>query len=147
MAKAGKRDAAGKAAGELACPCGGSSFATCCGRYLQDGQIAPTPEALMRSRYTAYVRGDEAYLRATWEERTRPQGPILDADSGLKWLGLEVRRTSMDDAANTGVVEFVARLKTGGRAQRLHEVSRFVRENGRWYYLDGQFPAGRNQAD
>lgn len=126
---------------DMACPCGGSTFTTCCGRYLQDGQIAPTPEALMRSRYSAFVLGDEAYLRATWEARTCPPGPILDTDPGLKWLGLEVKRASMDEAANTGMVEFVARFKTGGRAQRLHEVSRFVRENGRWYYLDGQFPA------
>ncbi len=145
MAKAGKQapPAAGKQGSMdsvLACPCGGGAFAACCGRYLQDGQIAPTPEALMRSRYSAYVRGNEAYLRATWDVRTCPPGPILDTDPGLKWLGLEVRRASMDAAANTGVVEFVARLKTGGRAHRLHEVSRFVREDGRWYYLDGQFP-------
>lgn len=153
MAKAAKQALSAKDAGkqatgkrgsvgaDMVCPCGGSDFASCCGRYLEDGQIAPTPEALMRSRYSAYVRGNEAYLRATWEARTCPAGPILDTDPGLKWLGLEVRQASMDEAANTGVVEFVARFKTGGRAQRLHEVSRFVRENGRWYYLDGQFPA------
>lgn len=138
----GKSRAPGKgSSGEnMACPCGGSDFANCCGRYLQDGHIAPTPETLMRSRYSAFVRGDEAYLRATWEARNCPPGPILDTDPGLKWLGLEIKCASMDEAANTGVVEFVARFKTGGRAQRLHEVSRFVRESGRWYYLDGQFP-------
>jgi hypothetical protein len=55
---------------------------------------------------------------------------------GLKWLGLEVRRQTLHDADH-GTVEFVARSKLGGRAQRLHEVSRFVRENGRWFYRDG----------
>ncbi len=87
----------------------------------------------MRSRYSAYVleRGD--YLLATWHPRTRPAA--LPLQPGLKWLGLEVRRQHEDGASAS--VEFVARSKTGGRAARLHETSRFVRETGRWYYVDG----------
>lgn len=93
----------------------------------------------MRSRYTAYTLGQEAYLLATWQEATRPSAHDLSDDASVKWLGLEILRTEQggeDD--QTGVVEFVARYKVGGRAHRLHETSRFRRENGRWFYLDGE---------
>jgi SEC-C motif domain protein len=90
----------------------------------------------MRSRYSAYVLGLPDYLLATWHPSTRPAA--LEADPpGLKWLGLEVRRHEQPDDAHA-VVEFVARNKLAGRAQRLHETSRFVREGGRWYYVDGE---------
>jgi SEC-C motif domain protein len=116
------------------CPCGsGANYAACCGRW-HAGTPAPTAEAFMRSRYSAFVRGDTAYLLATWHPSTRP--PTLELDVDLRWLGLEVRaqRTDGDRAR----VEFVARSKRGGRATRLHETSRFVREGGRWYYVDGE---------
>lgn len=93
----------------------------------------------MRSRYVAYVLGLEPYLLATWWPDTRPQGLDLDSEPATKWLGLQVKRyeqTGLDSA----MVEFVARYKISGRAHRLHEVSRFVREHGRWFYLDGEFP-------
>lgn len=91
----------------------------------------------MRSRYSAYVLKLEAYLLATWHASTRPA--ILDlADDDNKWLGLEVKRHA-PESADRATVEFVARYKIGGRAHRLHEVSRFVREEGRWYYVDGKF--------
>ncbi len=131
------------------CPCGrtqappGKSaqtaalpYAHCCGRYLDhwDDAAAPDAESLMRSRYTAFVleRGD--YLQATWHASTRPS--TMDFEPGTKWLGLDVRshRTTGDDRAE---VEFVARYRIGGRAVRLHETSRFVREQGRWFYVDG----------
>lgn len=89
----------------------------------------------MRSRYSAYAVGLPDYLLATWHPSTAPGDLEL---SPLKWLGLEVRHTQVDGEA--GVVEFVARCRDGGRAQRMHELSRFVRENGRWYYIDGQMP-------
>ena len=90
----------------------------------------------MRSRYSAYVLGLPDYLLATWHPSSRP--PALEADPpGLKWLGLDVRRHEQTDDAHA-VVEFVARNKLAGRAQRLHETSRFVREDGRWFYLDGE---------
>ena len=89
----------------------------------------------MRSRYSAYVLDQTDYLRATWHPSTCP--PAIDAnESGLKWLGLEVRRHTVVDADHA-TVEFVARSKLGGRARRLDEVSRFVREDGRWFYVDG----------
>jgi SEC-C motif-containing protein len=107
---------------------------------LHRGGASATAAALMRSRYCAYVLKLEAYLLATWHASTRPAALGLAAQSPApRWLGLEVRR-HVDDAADRAVVEFIARYRVGGgRAQRLHEVSRFVRENGRWFYLDGEF--------
>ncbi len=121
-----------------ACPCGGASYAACCGRFIDSGQAAPTAQELMRSRYTAYTLGNEAYVRATWYARTLPEGVLVSREPGLAWLGLEVRKQA--EVGDEASVEFVARYKIGGRAHRMHEVSRFVREDGCWYYLDGQFP-------
>jgi len=124
-----------------ACPCGRQdakgrlvSFHGCCEPYLRGAAQAPHAQALMRSRYSAFVRGDVAYLLATWHTSTRPTA--LELDRSARWLGLEVRghwRTG-DDRAE---VEFVARHRVGGRAVRQHEMSRFVREGARWYYVDG----------
>ena len=89
----------------------------------------------MRSRYSAYVLGLTDYLLATWHASTRPAS-LAPNEPGLKWLGLGVKRHLPQDADHAWV-EFVARSKLGGRAHRLHETSRFVREGGRWYYVDG----------
>lgn len=119
------------------CACGsGRSLADCCAP-LHAGTPAETPEALMRSRYSAYVLDLRDYLLATWHPGTRPAS-LPAPEPGLRWLGLEVRRSAMTDADH-GTVEFIARSKLGGRAHRMHETSRFVREDGRWYYLDGEF--------
>ncbi len=91
----------------------------------------------MRSRYSAYVLDLTDYLLATWHPSTRP-AKIEPNEPGLHWLGLEVRQHHVQDADHA-TVEFVARSKLAGRAHRLHETSRFVREDGRWYYLDGAF--------
>ncbi|MBI5257944.1 MAG: hypothetical protein HY855_15675 [Burkholderiales bacterium] len=119
------------------CPCGsGRPCAGCCGRWMAGAlQLqAPDAEALMRSRYSAYVLQQADYLLATWHPTTRPAQ--LAFEPGLRWLGLEVRRHQAT-GADTAIVEFVARSKLGGRAHRLHETSRFVREQGRWLYVDG----------
>ncbi len=87
----------------------------------------------MRSRYSAYVLGLLDYLLATWHASSAPGDLELPP---VKWLGLEVRHAQT--AGDAGLVEFVARCKEGGRAQRLQETSRFVCEDGRWYYIDGQ---------
>ncbi len=117
------------------CPCGRSAaFQACCGRYIGTGVPAPDAESLMRSRYTAFVRGDVAHLLATWHASTRPAS--IELDDGVKWLGLAVKRhTPIDDSH--AEVEFVARSRLQGRGQRLHERSRFVREDGHWFYVDG----------
>ncbi|HMN21756.1 MAG TPA: YchJ family metal-binding protein [Ottowia sp.] len=128
-----------------ACPCGGrpagASHEDCCGRYLDDVADTPAPdaEALMRSRYSAFARGDAAYLLETWHPSHRPA--TLELEPGTRWLGLEVIRHDVQDASHA-TVEFVARSRRGGgAAQRLHERSRFVRElvagQWRWFYLDG----------
>jgi SEC-C motif-containing protein len=103
---------------------------------LHDGEPAATAEALMRSRYSAYVLGLEPYLLASWHASTRPAALNLADESGTKWLGLGVKRHQQQDETHA-IVEFVARYRVAGRGQRLHEVSRFVREDGRWYYVDG----------
>ena len=120
------------------CPCGRpAAYADCCGRY-HAGPLhlqAPDAEALMRSRYSAYVRELADYLQQTWHPSTRPAEP-LHFEPGLRWLGLEVKRHRAIDAEHAEVA-FVARSKLGGRAHRLAETSRFVREGGRWFYVDG----------
>ena len=125
------------------CPCGRSgakarplSFAQCCGRYLADFGACPAPDAesLMRSRYCAFVLQDADYLMATWHASTRPSE--VGFDPAIKWLGLDVREHSIVDDSHAEV-EFVARCRTAGRATRLHERSSFLREDGRWFYVDG----------
>ncbi len=118
------------------CPCGGGAYAACCGRF-HAGEAASTAEQLMRSRYSAYVLNDNAYLLQSWHASTRPAAAELEEGHGGKWLGLEVKRHV--PAGDDATVEFVARYKIDGRAHRLHEVSRFVREEGRWYYVEGHF--------
>lgn len=87
----------------------------------------------MRSRYSAYVLERGPYLLATWHPNHRPAE--LTFESGLKWLGLEVRSASQNGAS--GLVHFVARARdAGGKASRMEECSRFVLEDGRWFYLD-----------
>jgi len=90
----------------------------------------------MRSRYSAYVLALEPYLRGTWHTSTRPSPPLFDKAENPRWLGLEIKRHEMT-GADSALVEFVARYKIAGRAHRLHEISRFVREDGRWFYVDG----------
>lgn len=122
-----------------ACPCGlPATYTDCCGRY-HEGPLAlsaPSPEALMRSRYSAFVRDLRPYLLQTWHPSTRPEA-IEPPEPGLRWLGLEVKHAALT-APDRGVVAFVARSKLGGRAHRLHEVSEFVCESGRWFYTQAQ---------
>jgi SEC-C motif-containing protein len=120
------------------CPCGGPGrYAECCGRYHAGALHLQAPDAasLMRSRYSAFVLDRLDYLLATWHPSTRLVS-LAPNEPGLRWLGLEVRRQKSLDADHAEV-EFVARSKLGGRAQRLHETSRFVRQDGRWFYVDG----------
>jgi SEC-C motif-containing protein len=121
-----------------ACPCGSSAaYEHCCGRWHGPGSdhlLAPDALALMRSRYCAYVLDLRPYLLATWHPSTRPP-QITDPTPGLRWLGLEVRRHVVIDGDHARV-EYVARSKLGGRADRLHALSRFERVDGRWFYVD-----------
>ena len=128
-------------AAALACPCCRQdararplAYAQCCGPAHTGEHPAADAETLMRSRYSAFVRGDVPYLLATWHSSTRP--PTLELEPGARWLGLEVRaHQRLDD--DHAEVEFVARWRVAGRAVRQHERSRFVREAGQWFYVDG----------
>ena len=91
----------------------------------------------MRSRYTAYTLLREDYLLATWYASTRPDKLGLADEPQGKWLGLEIKRHQQQDDTHA-IVEFVARHKIGGRAYRMHEVSHFVREDDRWFYVNGE---------
>ena len=128
----------------LPCPCGrfGPSkkaliFGSCCGRFLDDfdGTPAPDAESLMRSRYSAFVLQRAGYLLATWQASQRPAQ--IEFEAGVKWLGLDLRQHRLLDDSHAEV-EFVARQKSPGiPAVRLHERSRFVLKAGRWFYVDG----------
>ncbi|RPA63524.1 hypothetical protein EF294_08510 [Gordonia oryzae] len=118
------------------CPCtSGLIFGECCGPLLEGRRRAPTAQALMRSRFSAFAVGDREYLLATWHRRTRPGD--LELDDEIDWYRLDVTETSggglFDDA---GEVAFVAHHRTDGVRRTMSEHSRFVREDGRWFYLD-----------
>ena len=126
------------------CPCRAERDAlpraACCGRYHAGPLhlLAPDAEALMRSRYSAFVFELADYLLATWHASTRPRH--VNFEPGQRWLALQVRQhRRIDDHHAT--VEFIARSKQGGRAHRLHETSRFIREASCWFYVDGNLPA------
>ncbi len=128
------------------CPCGSqSSYADCCQRY-HAGEKAPTPEALMRSRFTAFVQKLEDYLRASWHISTRPTA--LNLGDSPDWVSLRILDSA--ETGDTGQVHFQAIYRLDSGWGYLHENSDFVREDGRWYYLQGQphegvLKPGRNE--
>ncbi|WP_440711629.1 YchJ family protein [Herbiconiux sp. YIM B11900] len=149
------------AAAPVRCPClSGETYAECCAPYHRGEADAPTAERLMRSRYSAFAVGDPAYLLATWHPQTRPDAADFVLDDGIRWYRLDIVARSGGGVLDTeGEVEFVAHYKPRpaaaaspaqagadadgvGPAQpapaagQQHERSRFVREGGRWYYLD-----------
>lgn len=136
MSRRTPRRPAPRPATPSACPCGsGEKYADCCGRYHRGEAAAPTAEALMRSRYSAFARGDAGYLLRTWHPRTRPTD--LELDPRVRWTGLEILGTSEGSAFHsTGTVTFRASYQGGS----LTEHSRFERVDGAWVYVDGDFP-------
>ncbi|MHC3474026.1 YchJ family protein [Streptomyces sp. 7R007] len=117
------------------CPCGlAETYEACCGRFHRGEAAAPTAEALMRSRYTAFVKRNEQYLLRTWHPTTRPA--TLELDPAMRWRGLEILATTEGTAFHTtGTVTFRASFRGGS----LHERSRFERVDGAWVYVDGEF--------
>lgn len=104
--------------------------------------MADTAETLMRSRYSAYVFAREDYLLSTWHSSTRPAALNLADEPATKWLGLKVVQTQKGRSSDSeGRVEFVARYKVNGKAYKLHEVSRFIKEAGQWFYVSGEILA------
>ncbi|MFE5093503.1 YchJ family protein [Streptomyces sp. NPDC056638] len=124
---------------ESPCPCGlPAAYADCCGRLHAGTVAAPTCEALMRSRYAAFVVRNEAYLLRTWHPDTRP--PAVDFDPGTRWVRLEILETTDGSAFHTtGTVTFRAHCTDNGRPASLHEKSRFVRSEGAWVYSAAVF--------
>ncbi len=124
------------------CPCGGGALAGCCGPLLAGEREAPTAEALMRSRYCAYVRHDADYLLRTWHPASRPDG--FEFQDVIQWQGLTIVATESGGPGDTtGQVEFIASYQVEGRFGQLHERSDFRREGGVWYYVDGVEVKGR----
>lgn len=119
------------------CPCGNPSYANCCQPYLEGKALPPDPVSLMRSRYTAYVLENEEYLRSTWAEENRPSGMIIEKRQPTKWVSLKILRHQEHE--DRGTVEFIASYKLNGRMQKLHEISRFVKEGSQWVYFDGTY--------
>jgi SEC-C motif-containing protein len=126
----------------MSCPCGsGKPEPACCARYHR-GELAPTALVLMRSRYTAYVRGEIDYLVATHDVSTRETIDVAAVTAwsrDTEWQGLEIVATfAGGEADDTGIVEFVARGVTGKRAFAQRERSRFRKVDGAWFYVDGK---------
>jgi SEC-C motif-containing protein len=121
------------------CPCGsGRSLEDCCAPIVA-GTPAPTPEALMRSRYTAFVLGELDHVERTHAPEIRDDFNRAEAERSAaecEWLGLEIKQATED--GDEGTVEFVARFKRGGQTFVQHELSRFGRRDGRWLYLSGE---------
>ena len=134
-----------------ACPCGsGRLEVACCGPVIEGSITAATAEALMRSRYTAYVKGDSDYLLKSWHSKYRPTELAL-GDSQIHWTGLQILQTQAGQPGDTqGMVEFIARFERDGQRAMVQERSRFQYQQGRWLYLDGDLktPAqpGRNSS-
>jgi SEC-C motif-containing protein len=124
------------------CPCGRLdakkqplAYTACCGQYVEGGLSAPDAHALMRSRYSAFVFENTDYLLSTWHSSQRPA--TLDFEPSVKWLGLQVQNYTVIDASHSEVTFAARQRDRSGRAIRLYERSRFVCENGCWYYVDG----------
>ncbi|MGW9402643.1 YchJ family protein [Arthrobacter sp. NPDC055585] len=120
------------------CPClSGETYGNCCDRFHSGSAQAPTAEALMRSRYSAFVTGDTGYLLRSWHPSTRP--PELELDQDLRWRRLDIIATEAGGPLDTaGSVTFEAHYRQDGAAGVQRERSEFVREDGRWLYVAGQ---------
>ena len=124
----------------MQCPCQPTKqYSECCEQY-HNGESVPSAVALMRSRYSAYVLNDVKYLYKSWSNTTRPSKKSLKQTQESEWLGLTIVRAEKGALFDSeGVVEFIAKFKSEGKAQQLHETSRFIRENNQWVYLDGDY--------
>lgn len=131
------------------CPCGSAiEYSLCCQRYLSGGELAPSPAHLMRSRYCAFVKKDADYLVRTWHPTCQASAFRDDIQNGFartEWLGLTVFATEAGRSPNEGFVSFVVRFRENSKNGAIIERSRFLKENGQWYYIDGARPLiGRN---
>lgn len=120
----------------IECPCqSGKKYHQCCELFHRGVQIPVTAELLMRSRYSAYTLNLYDYIKSTWHHSTYT--PIEKQDTPTKWIGLVIHHAWQTETPKEAFVEFTARYKINGKAEKMHEVSRFVYEQNRWLYIDG----------
>lgn len=121
------------------CPCGtGVPYSNCCEPFVENNSNPQTPELLMRSRYTAYVLQKKQYLLQTWHTKTKPSALNFE-NHPVTWLGLEVIDSTTDkDTETSGTVNFLTRYVANGLVCNLQENSRFIKEDDRWYYVNGE---------
>lgn len=132
---------------EQPCPCGsGKYYGQCCGPYHTRRADPPTAEALMRSRYSAYVLSNAKYLYRSWDEQTRPSLQQLRAMPHIQWLGLTIKQTAAGGVNDdNGTVAFVARYLDGANVVEMAETSRFRKRSGKWIYVGGDLPTGPSE--
>lgn len=128
------------------CPCGSqTNYLSCCGLYINNQEAAKTPEALMRSRYTAYTQANMDYIKKTMLGKPLQEFNELEAEKWSKrvnWIGLQVIKSYMGEADNnTGYVEFIATYMEQNTVKAIHELSQFQRHDGSWFYTEGQHSA------
>lgn len=129
------------AVSQLCLCCSNRTYQKCCGLFINEGILPPTPEALMRSRYTAYASGKIEYIKDTMRGNASvgfdPEDALQWAQS-VEWLGLEVVQTQFpDNTDERGFVEFVAKYSWNNKEHKLHELSEFKKIAGQWYYVAG----------
>lgn len=121
----------------MLCPCKSQQeFSKCCGLYIKQDVNAPTAEALMRSRYTAYTLADVNYLKKTWAPQNCP--PLNPVElKQTRWVGLKIiAKEKGESGDDTGIVEFIAYYKApNGKVAMLRERSQFYQKDGAWFYL------------
>jgi len=125
------------------CPCGtGKSYAECCEPIIRGTSLAANPEALMRSRFTAYAKHEVNWLKDSLEPTQRhdfDEKSVSDWSKGSEWLALEIRRTQLGGPEDvTGYVEFIARFKNEGAVREHHEIGEFRKVDGKWFFYDGR---------
>ncbi len=128
------------------CPCGsGKSYTACCEPYIKGKSSAPTAEALMRARYTAYVKQEIDFIEATHSQERRNRLDIKETEKWAReseWLGLEILKTEQGQPGDeTGIVEFIAKFRQDGTDYDHHEVSTFNSVDGKWFFNDGYTPS------
>lgn len=123
----------------MKCPCESNNlYKECCGFFHGGLGLPSTAELLMRSRYSAFALGQKDYLFHTWHESKRPKSIELDSRH-LKWTGLRILNKDKGSQSDSfGTVEFVARYSIGSKSGHLHEVSNFLKEDLKWFYIDGK---------
>ncbi|WP_174483007.1 YchJ family protein [methanotrophic endosymbiont of Bathymodiolus puteoserpentis (Logatchev)] len=121
------------------CLCGSDlTYDQCCGQLHSGKSYATTAKTLMRSRFTAYAMRNGNYLLQTWDTASRPEAIDFSKETG-KWTSLDIISSKKGtEKDNKGIVEFKAYFTQDGEAKVMNEISRFVKKQGHWFYLDGK---------